>query len=473
MWGLIIGENPSVTIAAGLVTILAVKLLWRPGEPPTLLLLAAIHLLQVNTALVYANLTGVNVNTLSEYGVNLENATFVALGGVLCLILGMAFGDAGPAVWSPAVAQAEALTWSPRSAFRFWLVTLGISLLFGTLSSLSEGVRQLFLAGAGIQWIGIFLLAYICLSQKSGLGYFLVAVGTEIGLGFTGFFGEFREVFLVLFVAFAAARPKLGFRSIAAIVIAAAFALVFSAFWSAIKTDYREFLNQGSQEQEVLVPLEDRLRFLADRVSEANVDTLTHGFDILIKRVSYVEFFGATLNFVPASRPHEDGAMTMAAIEHIFFPRLLFPEKAPLPSDTMVTIGYTGLPITFYSGSSISIGYPGELYIDFGVFGMMACMGILGFFYGKASRFIQQHFDSALVAYGATVPLLLPGIYFETSLPKTLGGVMTALIILVLMSKFVLPFALNALAWKERKAVRRTDGESKARWLIEDSKTSL
>ena len=57
---------------------------------------------------------------------------------------------------------------------------------------------------------------------------------------------------------------------------------------------------------------------------------------------------------------------------------------------------------------------------------MMACMGIIGFLYGKASRFIQQHFDSALIGYGATVTLLMPGLYFETSLPKTIGGVLTA-----------------------------------------------
>jgi hypothetical protein len=473
IWGLIIGQNPSVTIAAGLVTMLAVKLLLRPDEPPTLLLLAAIHLVQVSTALVYANLTGVDINTLSEHGVNLENATFVALGGVLCLILGMFLGNAGPAVWPPAVAQAEARTCSPVSAFRFWLVALGMSLLFGTLSTLSEGVRQLFLAGAGIQWIGLFLLAYVYLAQRSGLGYFLIAVGIEIGIGFTGFFAEFREVFYVLFVAFAAAMPKLNFRSVFAIAATVILALLVSVFWTAIKKDYRGFLNQGSHAQEVIVPFSDRLTFLADRVSEANVDTMAQGLDLLVKRLSYVEFFGATLNFVPASRPHESGAITRAAIEHILFPRLLFPDKAPLPSDTEVTVAYTGLDLALSPNVSISIGYPGELYIDFGVPGMMACMGIFGFFYGKASRYIQQHCDSALVAYGATLPLLIPGIYFETALAKTLGGVCTAFVILLLMSKFVFPFTLKALAWESEETKRYRDDGSMRPHLVDDPKGPL
>jgi hypothetical protein len=455
LWGVAVGESPSLTVFAGLVVIMSVKLLWRQGQPPTLLLLAAIQLLQVTTALIYANLTGIKINSLSEFGVDLENSTFVALFGVSFLILGMWLGDLGPPIWSPSVAQVEARSWTPRSAFRFFAVTLAIALIFGSLSTLSEGVRQLFLAAASIQWIGVYVLAYVCLSQKRGYGFLLVAVGIDVALGFTGFFGEYKSVFFTLFVAFASARPKLNFQSVIAIIFAAAVALTISVYWSAVKKDYREFINNGSKEQVVLVPLEDRFRFLADRAADANADTLAKGFDQLLKRISYIEFFGATLNFVPGSRPHENGTMTMAAVSHILFPRLLFPEKAELPNDSAVTIAYTGLPMELRSGTSISIGYAGELYIDYGVLGMMGCMGIIGFFYGKASRIIQQHFSSALVGYGATISLLMSGFYFETSLPKTTGGVITSFIILLLTSKFVMPFALNALAWKEQAAIRR------------------
>lgn len=464
LWGLANGESPFLTVAAGLVIILAVQLLWRAGEPPTLLLVASIHLMQVTTALFYANALGVHINSLSEYGVNLENATWVALGAVLCLILGMSLGNAGPAIWSPAVAQAEARKWSPRSAFRFFLVTLGIGLFFGWLSTLSEAVRQLFLAGASIQWIGMYVLAYVCLSQKRGISYVLIAVGMEVALGFTGFFGEFKVVFYVLVVAFASARPKLNFLSIIAIALTAVFLLTLSAFWSGIKTEYRAFVNKGSEAQVVLVPLEDRFAYLADRVSEADTDTLAKGFDLLLRRMSYVEFLGATLNYVPDARPHEEGRMMIAAISHILVPRLFVPDKAILPSDTLVTMAYTGLPLPVGAGVSISIGYPGELYIDFGMIGMMVCMGILGFLYGKANRYIQQDFSSALIGYGATIALLLPGISFETSLPKTLGGVGAAFIVLLLMSRFVLPFAQNALAWKERRtAARGANGASIAK----------
>jgi hypothetical protein len=473
LWGVVVGESPLLSIVAGLVIILAVKLLWRPGEPPTLLLVASIHLLQVTTALFYANFSNVHINTLSGYGVDIEYATFVALGAVLCLILGMKVGHAGSALPSSVAAQKEARNWSPRDAFRFCLVTLGISLVFTQLSALSEGTRQLFLAGAGIQWLGLFLLAYVCLSQKSGLGFFLAAVALEVALGFTGFFGQFKEVFYVLFVAFAAAKPKLKFHTVAVLIFTALVALLFSAFWSSIKVEYREFLNKGSEAQEVLVPLEDRMEFLVSRVSEADTDTLINGFELLVKRMSYVEFFGATLKFVPDGRPHEFGAMSWAAVSHILVPRLFDPDKARLPSDTAVTLAYTSLPMTLRPGVSISIGYAGELYIDFGVFGMFACMGLIGLFYGKASAFIERKFSSVLLGYGASIALVMPGVLFETSLPKVLGAVCTSFIMLLFMSKFVLPFALNLLAWKSRGAIRRPGGGSTAQRSIDDSKGPL
>lgn len=455
LWGIAVGESPSLTILAGVVIILTVKLLWRPGQPPTLLLLAALHLLQVTTALIYANLLGVNINSLSEYGVDLENATFFALGAVFCLVVGMSLGNTGPPIWPTAAAQAEARSWPPRSAFRVFVVTLILGSVFGALSGLSEGVRQLFLAGANIQWIGMFLLAYVCLSQNRGYSYLLVATGIEIALGFTGFFGEYKTVFFALFLALASARPKLNFGALVAIIVAAVFALAISAFWSANKEDYRKFVNKGTEQQVVLVPLEDRFEFFVDRLSNFDTDTIESGLDLTMRRIAYVEFFGAALHFVPEARPHENGTMTMAAISHVLFPRLLFPDKAPLMNDTAVTAAYTGLPLPTGSGVSISIAYAGELYVDYGLLGMMACMGFIGFLYGKATRYIQRQFSSALIGYGSTLALLIPGLFFETSLPKTFGGIMTSFLILLLSSKFVLPFALNALAWKEQKAVRR------------------
>ena len=66
---------------------------------------------------------------------------------------------------------------------------------------------------------------------------------------------------------------------------------------------------------------------------------------------------------------------------------------------------YTGLPLLIFEDTSISIGYPGEFYIDFGVVGLFVCMAALGFCYGKATRILQQSFKSTLMGYGATISI--------------------------------------------------------------------
>jgi hypothetical protein len=242
---------------------------------------------------------------------------------------------------------------------------------------------------------------------------------------------------------------------------AAALALLLSAFWSEIKTDYRRFLNDGVDAQVVLVSPEDRADFLEHRIGDADLGTLASGFDKMLKRISYVEFLGAAINFVPEGRPHENGAMLLKAVDHILLPRLFFPDKPALPNDTDVTVAYTGLQLTQGEGTSISIGYMGEFYIDFGVFGMLACMASLGLFYGWAYRFVQQRCDSALVAYGAAFAALFPGFMFETALPKTIGGVLTSIPIIIVLIKFVMPAALKAFGWQGHVARRRADPERK------------
>jgi hypothetical protein len=444
VWGLTFGESPMVTIVAGVAPVLAVALLWRPGEPPTLLLVAMVHLLQAEAILVYANVQGESANIFSYYGIDMERATLVAIEAVIALVLGMSIGNLRRPKASYAEAIIEARSWSPRSAFRFFLATLMIASAFETLSALSESVRQIFLAGAGIQWVGIYFLAYVCLQNGQGYSYLVAAVAIEIVSGFTGFFGEFRNVFFALFVASAAARPGLNFRALAIMSVLAATVLVLFSFWSAIKKDYREFLNGGSKEQVVVVPLEARIDFLLDDVNRTDSGTLATGFDLLVLRVGYVEFLGAVLNFVPEGRPHENGALLGAAFEHILFPRLLFPDKPALPNDTVLTEAYTGLPVTESPGTSISIGYAGELYIDFGLMGMLFAMCVLGFTYAKGVRIIQSQSESVLAGQGATVAFLMPALYFETALPKVIGGTLMAFIIVVTLCRFVFPFALNA-----------------------------
>jgi uncharacterized iron-regulated membrane protein len=89
-------------------------------------------------------------------------------------------------------------------------------------------------------------------------------------------------------------------------------------------------------------------------------------------------------------------------------PRALFPDKPPVPDDSAVTEYYTGIYILGES-TSISIGYVGELYIDFGFFGSILVAGLLGFGVGFSARKIALHpGNGPVVTYASLLVIAMP-----------------------------------------------------------------
>ena len=110
-----------------------------------------------------------------------------------------------------------------------------------------------------------------------------------------------------------------------------------------IKEDYRGFVSQGSGEQVVLVSLEERLAYLTDRIGDVDWEMMSDGLGYLVMRLGYVDYLSATMRNVPSRVPFQDGAQIGATVMHVLQPRLLFPDKPPLPSDTEVVQKYTGI----------------------------------------------------------------------------------------------------------------------------------
>jgi hypothetical protein len=106
-------------------------------------------------------------------------------------------------------------------------------------------------------------------------------------------------------------------------------------------------------------------------------------------RLSYVEFFAAELYHIPTFRPFQDGAITADAVLRPLMPRILFPEKEGI-DDTARTRQLSGVHLPVQVGASISIGYIGEFYADFGIPGMFAPLLVLGWLYGRTFRWLMN-----------------------------------------------------------------------------------
>jgi hypothetical protein len=442
------GHDSGLTLSCGVVIVVTVGLLWRLGQPPALLMAAAVQLSQVVTPLFYANALGVPIQAVSIHVGDLTSATWFALVALGGLVVGLWCSQLGVSTESAGRMQSEAQSWSPQSAFLICVATILLAGFLEGLGGMFDGLQQPCLAASQIQWLGIFLLTCVCCIQRRGFGYLLLVTGLEIVKGMTGFFSDFRLVFFPLLVGMFAVPPPLRASRLTIGILLGIVVVALGAFWSAIKMEYRTYLSQGSREQVVLVPIEDRLAFLTDKIFEIDSETMGSGLDQLLKRWGYLDFLAATMRNVPSRLPFQNGAQIGETVAHVLQPRFFFPDKPALRSDTEVLAKYTGIYFGRSSsvGTSVSLGYVAELYVDFGPAGAVLGMVILGLLFGYSYRFVVSSTSlPAIVTFGLGVMLAMSMTSFEVSLVKMVGAFVTTVAVVLMLKVFLLAPLLNIL----------------------------
>jgi hypothetical protein len=447
----VVSDDPLLMLACGSVVAATVGLLWRAGEASALLMAAGMQLSQVLVRPLYATLVGVSLEDVSLHFGDVTSATWFSLAALMSLVVGMYTGQLGAKHNAP-ILQREAKSWTPGAAFIFCVLTLLLATTVMWVGNLSDGLRQPALAASRIEWVGVFVLVYVCMVHRRGFAYVILVIFLELVKTVGGFFADFKEVFVVVLVAVIAANLRLKPRTIMAAVVLGGILLGLGSLWSAIKGDYREYISYGSQEQTIVVPGEGRLAYLMDRVSATNWETIRHGFELLVRRWGYVDLLGATMHHVPEAIPFEDGALVGATIMHVLQPRLLFPDKPPLPSDTATAVRYSGIPFDSGNnavGTSISLGYVAELYVDFGRWGSIAAAFILGFLFGYSVKLVTSSTTlPAIVSSGLGIMLMMSIASFEQALPKMMGGFLVTFAFIMALRRSLLPYVLKRIATK-------------------------
>jgi len=349
-------------------------------------------------------------------------------------------------------ARSEAMLFSPNRLCFFYLLSVLFSVIVLVLASVAPGITQLALALASIKWAVYFMLAYVCFLRPARLDLLFMAFGIELALGFGAYFSDFKTVFFVTIVAFVASGKQLSGKRIVISLSLISVLLVISLAWTAVKTDYRNYLSGGQRAQIVTRGYVERMQKLYNIVSELDKDDMTNAVQDMADRISYVDFFGKVLVRVPNTIPHEEGGLWGGALRHIFTPRLFFPDKPALINDSELTQYYTGLDTgRAESGTSISIGYVAESYIDFGGFWMFAPVLIMGLLWGGMYRFfLARPKVPHIVGYGLAAVVLLSALHFETTNVKLLGGVVTIFLVALVVQKLLVKRIVRRLMMEGR-----------------------
>lgn len=437
------GPDFGLALLAAVVLAIGIACLWRPGEAPVLLFVFLYHWVQGSMAIFQATFAGVPLDSYFPETSQASEATFLTLCALVAMAVGMRAG-AGP-IRHEQIWDARALAAS--RPMRDWFVLYAASWCLGAVAlygvGLAAGLAQIFYGIEALRWAFFLMLAFAHFSQPRTAGWwFPAAFAFEFVMGIGGYFSDFQTVFLVTFLATMMAGVRL--TAIRVFVVAALVGAAFcvGVIWTAIKPDYRQFVSRGQAAQVVSVSYPEQIGKLGQLVGELDQDRLSEATQQLFSRLSYVEFFGSTLAHVPAIVPHTQGELLLDGIVRPFTPRVFFPDK-PVIDDTERTQYYSGRKIAgVEQGTSISLGWVAEMYIDFGTWGMMLAAAGVGLLYGSIQRvFTTWSASRGLLGFAMASAVLLTVAPLEASLTKVLGGLAASLIAAFLIIRFVVPSA--------------------------------
>jgi hypothetical protein len=413
-----------VAFIAVLTLVVISILLWRRGEVPILLFVCMYQWAQASIGIFYAGAIGADLNELLGSNTkSVEEATLLSLGGLIALAVGLRLG-AGPRrplmfeVVRAFAVRCPTSSWLKIYMF-IWVVTTSAQASAYIVPSLSQPL----LAVGNMKWAGYMLFTITTFaSPNANRMLWAAAFAIELLLSFGGYFADFKLVFIYTVLALGASRARLSASRVVVAVAIMSVMLMLGVVWSAIKVEYRSFIDNPNA-QAAKVETGERWAKLAELITELDEEKLANGARDMVMRVSYVDFFGSVIDLVPKYLPHEGGALWFDAVSRPLMPRLLFPNKEII-DDSELTRKFTGRSIAGSdAGTSISIGYMGETYIDFGPFGMMLALLSFGSLLGGYYKWMIYS-QNANNLFGACIvsPVLMTVVALESALSKMVGG---------------------------------------------------
>jgi len=382
--------------------------IWRvlPDEsgPPILAVAMSYQWVQVTVGMIYAVVTGRTLLPMQQ--IDYHPIVIISLCGLLAITTGLWVGralvgqDTGRSDANPNLA----FTWG--MLLGSYLLTTGVEGLARGFAFANPSLTQPILALTTIRLIVLYVLFRRLTHPEFQWGKLIALVLWELVLNSTGYFANFREPLILAMIAIAEVfdwdNPR-HLITVGALAVGLAFA---SLVWLSIRADFREEINARES-----FSRSDRLSAIATLVSDwwrgDEFKSRDDQIDFLVERVWAVYYPALALQRVPRTLPHTNGELLRAAVLHTLQPRIFFPEKPELPSDSELVRRYSGVYVAGREqNTSIAFGYVAESYVDFGtpiLLVPMVLFGIaIGAIYGgfqRTLRFAEFRIPTIVVVF--------------------------------------------------------------------------
>jgi hypothetical protein len=401
----------------------------------------AFHWMQGSVGLMYLGLTSREVTAV--YDSNWRPMVMIALGCCLALAIGIRLGLYVKKAPDPA---------KPRPGFAFsfgLLVTVYVITVFleGTLTTIAPdypSLRQIITTFDSARLGVLFLILRRLCAPPPRFGILALVVAIEIVLGITGFFAGFREPIVLAVLAVLEVFDRRSAKHWLALSVASVAICALGVLWMGIRADYRrEYVEMdqfsGSRNARIT-----RVEDLTTSFMRNDTDSILRTTDQLVDRMWTIYYPALALQRVPSVLPHTDGQILGAALLHIVTPRVFFPNKGELPSDSDEVRKYANVAVAGREvNTSIAFGYSAEAYIDFGLPWMFLPVLAYGIFVGACyAVFRSLIWHRELFVAFATVSFWISVYLFERSWATMLGVTVGFMVYLggpiVLLDRFLL-----------------------------------
>ena len=430
-------RDPLTVVACGQAPWILISLVDRPRTPSVVVYYLLYMWVEAAARVLLASLDGESLGD-GPFGPDVYRAFWYSMASLV--VLAITFRVCLSSL--PALSEEqlnEHRRWSLPALFYLYLTTVALSFALVPLASLSVGIAQPVIALGSLKFVVIFMLFATVLSTGNGIKMLLAVVLIEVITGFTGLFAGFKTVFIVLLLVALSLRVPLRITNIVGGIATTTVLLGLGVFWTAVKSEYREVATGYSNTQTISSTVGDRTSVLIGHALHPEEIDWGLAADQLLRRIAYIDFFGASIGVSETAPEPESFARWRDALEHVGKPRILFPEKTAL-NDTEVFLRYvrTGIGDEDRSGTSISIGYLAENFIDFGFPGMLAPIAVMGVLVGFMLRYFMTRPVPWAMREGLVTALVLTiSGGMEMSLAKFLGSTILAFVVLALCTKFL------------------------------------
>jgi hypothetical protein len=441
---------------------LGIKLLLTDDRIPVLLAAFAHQWMQVTIGIFYSAATGHILPAQS--GSDYRPMVLIGLGCILSLAAGLRFGIY--------LVRDGRENREERPVAILTMTTLVAAYL---VSVVSEGtiiamindyptLRQILITVTVVR-LGLLFLVMRRFCQPVFRPHLLGAILLgEIVLGFTGYFAGFREPLvlatIVLFEVFDY-QKKVHWLALATLVFLGG---LLAVTWVGVRGAYRQEVDSLDVSVNSKSARVGRINALASELFADNTGQFRNAADTLVDRMWAIYYPALAVARVPSVLSHTDGSILMAAVVHVLTPRVFFPGKADLLSDSEMVRKYSAARVAgAETNTSIAFGYAAESYIDFGLPWMFAPIFGFGVLMGAMYAWFLRTMWHRELGVAVVIVVFWISLYlFEKSWANMLG--ISASLIIYLGLPITLLDRLLAIRQVKRDAREEADHDFRMRF---------